>query len=462
MKKLQLLALFLLSFVLLCDYVAAKQKLTENERQAGLASIGRFREHLAKADDEDKRLFELLTKDRKFFTIWSRSIADKDNMDKLKSLIKASRKKKLWGNIEWMLDTLSDYENQSAAYYRLKALCLYEQGRREEAVTAAQEGVYRDHRDRRARRVWYKLHCQHKWPKPRPEISSMEDYALLVDLEQCHTRSELLGRLINDSYWQDEVPEVATKTTSSELMVAVFQDYFDDKGDLPATFHRDHNCPYVCGTQKGSEILRVTCRMHFCSGTRLKKNGKPILVGKHYEYKVLPQVIDTALEHEEGRYRQMAAEYLLLQPGKLSIDDEKRIAKLLRSDKFSAIETDKLLQAVLHYVRRYPIGDLLERAVVDRSNKTKGRIRALCVMVLSWCGKWPNSLSDDEISAMIGFADLKLVQLFDVNIDIHWLVHDCLLKDGKKALKRLERIRKARRWGNSIVENNLRSSLSQE
>ena len=436
--------LFSITLVLsLSTLLIADSNLTSAEETAGRESISRFSKMVAEGTKEDKRLYELLTKNKEFFAIWSRSIADKDDAKKLKALIKACRKEKLWTNVEWMLDALSEFEDESPAFYRLQALSRYEQGDIKLAKDTANRGVERHIWHRGLRRLWYKLYCEVELPHPQPKVSTLKELKYVVDVELCHERTDFLRASFNSIEGPQDVPNATMYTTSSEILVDVFQDYLGDKGKLPITYQRDHSCRYIVGPHpEEPSLFLVVCKTHGRYGVVRKIDGKPLTGGKLCIHSVSDAVLYEAINESEGIYAVKAAENLLLRKDRISPEDEEQVLKLIQRTSLNELELVVLMRAILHYTRRYSLCPNFERAIIELTNRTKGPVCALGIIILRWCGKNTNSFSDDELAALAGGYCRVLYKLHDYDTDIRNFVYEYLKRDKEKALARLERIQK--------------------
>ena len=417
--------------------------LTLKEEKAGKASVAQFSKIVAEGNKEDKRLYWLLTNNKEFFATWSRSIADKDDMSKLKALIRVCRKEKLWENVEWMLETLSEYEDESPAYYRLKALSRWEQGEKKFATDAAKQGVTQNTWHRGLRRLWYNLKWEQLVPKPQPKIANPREFRYLVDAELCHERTHLLRLWFDSIESKDDIPEAALHTKSSETLVAVYEDYLGDKGKLPLTYNRSHKCQcYVGRDPEDRELSRVVCKRHGYRGVVRKVDGSPLIAGKIYHHKISDDIILEAMAAEDGIYAVKAAENLLLRKERLSPEDELKVVELVKSKKLNEQEMIILMRALLHYVRRFELRPPLERAAAELSNRTKGPVCALTLIILQWCKKETLNFSDAELAALTADGYGRLYTLHDSASDIMNFVYDYLKRDKEKAYARLKKIEK--------------------
>mgnify|MGYP001554457046 CR=1 FL=1 len=438
----------------------AATALTRKEIAAGKQSIARFKSRLSEADEEDRRLYKTLTEDDKFLRVWSRSIADRKNTAKLKALIRASRKLKLWANVEWMLQALSEYEPGSPAYYRLSALSKYEQGKVSSAYHDVEEGIREHPLHRGLRRIWYLIYKKHK-EKKGPKLKDGAAVKEAINIELCVVRSRLLQSKLNHYRDEGKLPPSLSKCKSPNELMFRWQEFLKQEGELPADYEFDYDCKYVCHEQTG-DWLSVNCLTH---GNRLSKlaTGEKIYQGRLIAHEVEETLIREVMISESQVYEQKALEYLLLRELKLNNADENKVLSLLNNPEVSSSVLNRHLQAIVHYLRRYKASKKLETALQEKARQLKRANGTLCLLALYWCGSKPKKLSDEQLMLLLPMDGVRdLVKLPGGRSDIEKLIYDTMLLAGSKAVGRLKKLARKLDLPGSMAESNLRNHFSRK
>ena len=438
----------------------AATTLSKKELAAGKETITRFKNGLHKADEEDRRLYEALTKDKKFFAIWARSVADRENSDKLKALIRASRRLRLWGSVGWMLQALSELEPGSPAFYRLSALAQYEQGKVSQAYHRVYDGVLEHPMHRGLRRIWYSIHKKHEETKG-PKLKDVAAVKETINIELCVVRSNCLKEKLNHYRDEGKLPPAFSKSSSPEKLMKMWQDFLLQKGELPADYELDYDCQYVCHKEP-LDWLSVSCLTHENRFAKFS-NGEKIYRGKLFVHKVAEDLIRKVVSDESFVYRQKALEFLLMRYQKLDEVTETQVLALLENPKISSSVLNRHLQAVVHYLRRYKASTALTRAIENVARKARGANKALCTMALYWCGYPPKELSDEQLMYLLPMDGIRdLIKLPGGRSDVEKLIYDTLVVRGPSSVERLRKLARKLNLPRTMAEANLKIHFSKK
>ena len=401
-RKTKLFSTVLLTLTLLTPQLCSAKStaLTKKELQIGQNSIKEFKAALPKADKEDQKLYELLTKNKNFFAIWSRALADRENASKMKALIRVCRKQKLWENVDWMLDELKKIDGKKPAYYRLKALARYEAGRLNDAIDAAHWGVGAHPFHRGLRRIFTKLQLEKDTPPSRLLIGNLEELKFIVHRQLCRERAKYLLRSLDFTTMNRRLAaEIGSKKPTVDTLVRIWQEHEAEKNMLPSTFDKDHKCHYLAlgdedPVEEGFEFMY--CRKHGCYYAQRSRDREYRL----FRYRVKRPLLLEAMTMEDNDCAQKAAEYILRLCTKLSENEEKLVANLVKRESLTEIQRQKLLSSIIFYLRHYELGDELKQTLYARSEKTQGYCRAAHIIIQGWYGDIPKKIDEETALAL--------------------------------------------------------------
>ena len=423
---------------------AATEELTKAERKIGRDSISEFKANLAKADDEDRKLYGLLTKNKGFFRIWSRALADRKSPKKMKALIRACRKQKLWANVDWMLDELKKIDASKPSYYRLKALARYEAGNPRKAMSVANGGLMKFPFHRGLRRIFSKLQREIDYElSSRPLIANLKELEFVVDHQLCRERAHFLARSLDFALCCSDLPKTMTTRgphNDVQKFVGLWQKDQEDKHKLPSSFNVNHKCQYLALFERPRDGLQsLACTTHGEVFMNSSKNREYRLI----KYRVKPQVILDGMKMKDNDCAQKAAEYLLRSCKRLSENEEKLIGDIVKRENLTKIQCQKLLSCIVWYLRHYDIGNELKKTLYARCAKARGYSRGAYVLIKAWCGDYPTKLDEEETLALVNSEQpLYLFTLEKhaqgINRDRQKIILDCYTPLGMNGLKKLD------------------------
>jgi len=445
--------------------------LSKKEVAEGAESIRRLETGLKDLDKEDQKLLKLLKNNKEFHYLWCRSVAAQGDVEKLKFLIKRSRKEELWHTVLWMTEKLEKLEPLQPLFYKLSAKSYFELNRVKEAVEKLETGMKKYPWSRRLRKLLYEIKTMgevdqlgasgssNPWDEVFKEAererckkemylkfatATVDHYKIFEKVgryELCKRRTKPFTEAFRvyvskfPSGKSGFVEEVVTKDNQEKWERHLIEEYF-----LPPNHEVGGPCPMV--------------------NARLRNYGKPFIVAcvEHYyvieleaqigyqpfyTLKISDEIIEKAIAGKDLRLAALAAEYRLIRVNALTSRQLSQVNKLLNHVTITDRLKSLILLSLLRYTRRHKIEDsgLINTVAIINQNSSK-ETKVLSSLILKWCDKpFVKTFSDYEIALLASACPYSNIFLGEkIKSDRYALAYLLLKRAGKNTGNRLMKI----------------------